>query len=543
MFSPLVNIINDIALGPQRREVKRYLSRSTRDSVLGDLGKVLTPQIRGRGTLQTTFDKHCIEDSSSRQKYWTEESFFSHIRGTHSVGAISDATIALLWKSFYFYAYHPFPLDLDQHAKVDFDAFIRATLLTVSQCDKLLGTRELDWYWRQNATFFRKASFARIFRSIAVLPDHTSSKQQKVDMTSSLSDTMDALVMIGPQFMHAMPLEPQLESVARKLFAEGPPLAEGQVVRREDLSALIRLLLRLRLEERRWGTRCHFGNLVEAGPRDEDLTESLINALTGDDSGQMITFQQLAGAIDLIPNLLWRFQQLWVVLFQPLDAIDMTKLQANELGLSNIGGIVSLFVPPIDVNSDRITSFNQRDTRLTLEAATQVSSDSLDMSMSRLNGGISDYSSAYVVIFTTDADTSNTVIGAFFPIPSGTTHMLFQIQPRFRILRWEKAEIPRVDLIKADAKASLSDITTNEVSGPTGNAPYWIGNSLEQGAGLRVDPNKETVTLTNTIGGCYTEKPSVGGKGNTGENWDVTIQQARMHIFTLAGLRMADDMF
>ncbi|KAI0555030.1 hypothetical protein F4679DRAFT_525795 [Xylaria curta] len=534
MFSPLVNIINDIALGPQNREVKQYLSRSTRDSVLGDLRKVLTPQIKGRGTLQTTFDKHCIEDSSSRQKYWTEESFFSHIRGTHSVGTISDATIALLWKSFYFYAYHPFPLDLDQHAKVDFDAFVRATLLTVSQCDELLGTRELDWYWRQDAAFFRRASFARIFRSIAV-PDHKSPKQQTVDVTSSLSDTMDVLVMIGPQFMHAIPSEPQLESVARKLFAEGPPLAEGQMVRREDLSALIRLLLRLRLEERRWGTRCHFGNLVEAEPREEDLTESLVDALTGDDSGQMITFQQLTEAIDLIPNLLWRFQQLWAVLFQPSDAIDMTKLQVNEIGLNNIGGIVSLFVPPIDINSAGITSFNQRDTRLTLETATQVSPDSLDMSMSRLNGGISDYSSAYVVLFTTDADTSNTVIGAFFPIPSGTTHMLFQIQPSFRILQWAKAEIPRAYLIKADAKASLSEVTENEVSGPTDNAPYWIGNPLEQGAGLRVDPSKEMVTLTNTVSGCYIEKPSVGRKGNTGENWDVTIQQARMYIFTVAG--------
>ncbi|KAI0194468.1 hypothetical protein EV127DRAFT_422443 [Xylaria flabelliformis] len=534
MFSLLVNIINDIALGPQNREVKQYLSRSTRDSVLRDLQKVLTPQIKGRGTLQSTFDKHCIKDLLSHRKYWTEKSFFNHVRGSYSAGVISDATIALLWKSFYFYAYHPFPLDLHQDAQIDFDAFIRATLLTVSQCDELLGTRELDWYWRQDTAFFRKASFVRMFRSIAV-PDHKSLSQQQVDMTSSLSDAMDILVMIGPQFMHAMPSEPQLESVARRLFVEGPPVAGGQVVRREDFSALIRLLLRLRLEERRWGTRCHFGNLVEAESGEEYLTEVLVDALTGYDSGQIITFQQLTGAIGLIPNLLWRFQQLWAVLFQPLDVIDMTKLQVNEMGLNSIGGIVSLFVPPIDVDSAGIPRFNQRDTRLTLETTTQVSPDSLDTSISRLSRGISDNSSAYVVIFTDDAGTSNIVIGAFFPIPSKTTHMLFQIQPRFRILRWEKTELSRVDLIKADAKASLSGFVGNEGSVPSNNAPYWIGNPLEQGAGLWVDPNKGTAKLINTVGGCYTEMPSVSGKGKTGENWDVTIQQARMRIFTVTG--------
>ncbi|TRX89572.1 hypothetical protein FHL15_009481 [Xylaria flabelliformis] len=527
-------MINDIALGPQNREVKQYLSRSTRDSVLGDLGKVLAPQIKGRGTLQSTFDKHCIKDSSSHRKYWTEESFFNHVRGSYSTNVISGATIALLWKSFYFYAYHPFPLDLHRDAQIDFDAFIRATLLIVSQCDELLGTRELDWYWRQDTAFFRKASFVRMFRSIAA-PDHKSRSQQQVDMTSSLSDAMDVLVMIGPQFMHAMPSEPQLESVARKLFVEGPPVAGGQVVRREDLSALIRLLLRLRLKERIWGTRCHFGNLVEAESGEEYLTEVLVDTLTGDNSGQIVTFQQLTGAIDLIPNLLLRFQQLWAVLFQPSDAIDKTKPQVNEMELNSIGGIVSLFVPPIDDDSAGILRFNQRDTRLTLEATTQVSPDSLDTSMSRLSRGISDDSSAYVVIFTDDASTSNTVIGAFFPIPSKTTHMIFQIQPRFRILRWEKTELSRLNLIKPDAKASLSEFAASEGSLSSNNAPYWIGNPLEQGAGLWVDPNKGTATLINTVGGCYTEMPSVGGTSNTGENWDVTIQQARMHIFTVRG--------
>ncbi|KAI0468349.1 hypothetical protein F4859DRAFT_491319 [Xylaria cf. heliscus] len=537
MLSSLENLINDIALYPENRKVKQYLDKATRDSVSSDLGKVLLPHpktFKERELIQVTFDKYCIRDSSSCQKYWTEESFRNHVRDTYSAAAISDAAVVLLWRSFYFYAYHPFSPDHYQHAKIDFNAFRRATLLTVFQCDGLLGTRELEWYWRQDAAFFRRAGFTRIFRSIAV-SDYTSLKEQQIDMTSSLSDAMDVLVMIGPQFIHAAPSEPQLESVARKLFAEGPPVVQRQVVEREDVSALMQLLLRLRLREERWGACYHFGDLVEAGSGEEDFAKVLVDTLTGDRNEQIVTFQELSGVIDLMPNLLLRFQQLWSVLFQPQRATAMTQLQLGEVGLTSIiGGVVSLFAPHIDLDSADHQRTDKQDTRLTLEAVSQVSSDSQDTSMFHLSRCISDQSSAYVVLFTTGVDTSKTIIGAYLPIPSKATHILFQLQPKFRLLWWTKRKVSRADLIKADGKISLPEFAGNELPEPAKNTPYWIGNPLELGSGIRVDPEKETATLINTVGGCYTETLAVDEEGNPGTSWTVTAQQARMDIFTVA---------
>ncbi|RWA11376.1 hypothetical protein EKO27_g3749 [Xylaria grammica] len=171
MFSSLIKIVDDIALGPERRKVKKYLDEATSDSVGADLGK-------------------------------------------------------LLWRSFHFYAYHPFPRGL-QYGKIDYDAFQRAALLIVFQCDRLLGTRELDWFWRNDAAYFRKASFQRIFRSI-VVPESTAGADLAMhlsNMTCVLSDAADVLVMVGPQFIHAMPSPEQLEIVARKLSSETPDLA------------------------------------------------------------------------------------------------------------------------------------------------------------------------------------------------------------------------------------------------------------------------------------------------------------------------------
>ncbi|KAI1108730.1 hypothetical protein F5Y14DRAFT_69625 [Nemania sp. NC0429] len=316
MFSQLAGLINDIALGPQHRKTK-----------------VLLPQLKTfkeRDLVQAVFDKHCVEDPSSREEYWTIESFRAHVRGTHSGSAVSDDAIALLWKSFHFYAHHPFPPDVDQHARVDRDAFRRALLLTAFECDGLLGTRELDWFWRQDAAFFRRASFARLFRSIAV-PDHnhTSLAQPRSDMASCLSDAMDVLVMIGPQFMHAGPSEPQLEDVARKLFTEGLPVARREVVRREDLSGLVDLLLRLELQEGTSGARCHFGDAVQATSGEGGLTEALVDALAGDHDGQTIPLRQLLSALELAPDLLSRFQQLWAVLFNSLGGTIMTMTKSR----------------------------------------------------------------------------------------------------------------------------------------------------------------------------------------------------------------------
>ncbi|OBT99608.2 hypothetical protein VE01_02857 [Pseudogymnoascus verrucosus] len=307
MLAALVGIVNDIAngvaLGPQNRKVKKYLDDATCDSVIQDLSKVLSPQLSGlkeREYLRTIFYKHCIE-GLSQQKYWNEESFTRHVRSTHSEAAISSAALQLLWRSFHFYAHHPFRRD-SQHGQFDFDAFQRAVLLTAFQCDDLLGRRELDWFWRNDAAFFRRASFERMFRSIEVPETTTQLLKEQNDINSALSDAMDVLIVVVPQFMHAAPSPEQLEVVAPNLFAREPILTQREL-RREDVSILMDLLLRMRLSEEKWGLVYHLGDCVDASPADKELTEALVNSLTGDGSEKIVTYDQLLLAIDTVVSV------------------------------------------------------------------------------------------------------------------------------------------------------------------------------------------------------------------------------------------------
>ncbi|GAW10955.1 hypothetical protein ANO14919_002930 [Xylariales sp. No.14919] len=283
MFSSLIKIVDDIALGLERRKVKKYLDEATSDSVAADLGKVLLPRLgsRERGLLQTTFDMHCIEDSA-QQKYWNEESFRRHIRSRHSADVICDPV-----------------------------------------CDRLLGTRELDWFWRNDAAYFRKASVQRIFRSI-VVPESTAGADLAMhlsDMTCVLSDAADVLVMVGPQFIHAMPSPEQLEIVARKLSSETPDLAR-RTVRREEVSILINLLLRVRLEEEKWGSCWNFGDIAESRPVVGRTARPIVNSIIGKDGDRSIISEHFPTIVDLMPDLQLQFYRLWAVLFQPPAATD-----------------------------------------------------------------------------------------------------------------------------------------------------------------------------------------------------------------------------
>ncbi|ELR09470.1 hypothetical protein VC83_00615 [Pseudogymnoascus destructans] len=262
MFAALVNIINDVALGPENRKVKKYLDDATCESVARDL------------------------------------------------------------------------------SKVDFEAFQRAVLLTAFQCDGLLGTLLLEWFWRNDAAFFRRANFERMFRSIGVPETTTQLLNQQNGMTSALSDAMDVLIMVVPQFMHAAPSPEQLEVVAWNLFARETTLTQREV-KREVVSTLKYLLLRIRLNKEKWRSFCHLGDFVDASPADKELTEALVNSLTGDGSEQTVTSDQLLLAIDIVPNLQARFYQLWAVLFQPSAPIAQAKLsRAPEAMPTHINGAV-----------------------------------------------------------------------------------------------------------------------------------------------------------------------------------------------------------
>ncbi|KAI0398671.1 hypothetical protein F4802DRAFT_614977 [Xylaria palmicola] len=532
MFSPLVSLINDIALGPEKRKVKQFLDAATRESVYSELGIVLETQLKSfveRELLRATFDKHAIESSTA----WTQECFRNHIRSSYSDAIVSDAAVRLLWRSFYFYARHPFPTPLQQpqDAALDFDSFKRAALLTVFQADSLLGTRELDWYWRESAPFFHRAGIARVLSSLT-LPSVSGGPQQNIDV-GAFNDAMDVLAMTGPQLINAVPSEDQLEPVVRRLFAEGGRrVVRGQTVKREDLSTLMDLLLRLSLREHRWGSSYPFGNIIEGDCEHGGVTKALVDFLASNDGGENVRVQQLVRMIGLLPNFLLRFQQLWAVLFQPAESANMTKLSVGDIELASVSGAISLFAPYIELDNAGRQQSDRQDTQIILKPSLPATSDSQDAAILDLSRVLSDSAYAHVVLFTTGADTiPKTIIGGYFPAATEKgPHVLFQLQPTLSLLRWTKPKVSLADLITTDAKLLSGEAVGNEAP----SSPYWIGDPMALRAGLQIDLEKRTATLAIGKGGCYTDVEMPGREGGA-EKREVTIQNARMHVFVVAG--------
>ncbi len=96
------------------------------------------------------------------------------------------------------------------------------------------------------------------------------------------------------------------------------------------------------------------------------------------------------------------------------------------------------------------------------------------------------------MLFSSDAvaTTPKTVIGAYFPDPldvtitgaenekretrGNTSHLLFQLQPSFRLLRSGKPDVSITDLIKTEGQGvSLAEIARYEVP-ELFNLPYWM---------------------------------------------------------------------
>lgn len=72
---------------------------------------------------------------------WSEESLRGHVENIHPNLASSKSIIQLLWRSFYFFAFHPFPQD-PTGGRVDWEAFQRAISMLVAQGADLLGVLE-----------------------------------------------------------------------------------------------------------------------------------------------------------------------------------------------------------------------------------------------------------------------------------------------------------------------------------------------------------------------------------------------------------------
>jgi hypothetical protein len=168
------------------------------------------------------------------------------------------------------------------------------------------------------------------------MPNGTSIPLAETRIESVLSDALDVLSYTGPEFIHLGPTPEQLETVARRLLIGGVMEREE---RREELSILIGLLVRLRVKKEKWeacGRYYNHGNFAQAGPADAELTEILVNSLAGDKyQEESITSERLLRAMDLMVSASPSTEGSILLIFEAQPSSTLLPALGNLIPSSN----------------------------------------------------------------------------------------------------------------------------------------------------------------------------------------------------------------
>ena len=233
------------------------------------------------------------------------------MKQTHPDLAGCQVVIQLLWRSFHFHAFHPFP-DSSTDDRIEWNAFQRAFLLQVAQGTDLLGVlEEADMYWQfqYDQNFVHQAKVNRIFRSIAV-PRRTISLTED-ESNLAVEETADVVAMMQPFFPPHAPVQEGVFPAAKRLIAVNNTQSRRRVARK-DFVTLLSILIRLRLHP-----TAPFGRFEKANPGDE-LPIIFLDSLGGQDQeylelDQVVSILYLLVSINL-PMLMGMIQddQIWL---------------------------------------------------------------------------------------------------------------------------------------------------------------------------------------------------------------------------------------
>ncbi|KAJ5620839.1 hypothetical protein N7510_004823 [Penicillium lagena] len=232
---------------------------------------------------------------------------------------------------------------------------------------------------------------------------------------------------------------------------------------------------------------------------------------------------------------------------EPLGAVPDQILRA-----------ITLFLPRPEF-STRIRTTTQDDVRITLEKSTQASQRSDDLTVTRLVKTLKNDAHPHLMLLTSDGTTTPaTVVGVYFPGPlwlgsnerekcefkTGTSHLLFQLGPQFRLLRWTCPGIPLTDIVNTHEEAlSLEAIAASDETSPTSNKAYWVGDPERIGPGLQIDPETKSALLTSNLTDANIGRAAwyndVGRDSDRGdeapkEPWEVTVKLGQLHFFRVS---------
>lgn len=192
---------------------------------------------------------------------------------------------------------------------------------------------------------------------------------------------------------------------------------------------------------------------------------------------------------------------MWAAIFQPpMTSEPITPSQVPRNVPDRVLSAISLFIPYPTVST--LGGSREEDNRIALEDSFEPSQGTDGAIMTKVNSALVESAAPHLVLITgTDTATSEVaVIGAY--LPPGSTgvalHLFFQLQPRFRLLRWNGASKGLMDRMYADDE-SLSE--ANSVSETSDDcrmrSPFGLNHPKNGCIYLKVDPVKKLAYLAD----------------------------------------------
>lgn len=175
-----------------------------------------------------------------------------------------------------------------------------------------------------------------------------------------------------------------------------------------------------------------------------------------------------------------------------MAAADKVSPQIHGAIPDDVFAAISLITPPI-IPQPEISSLPHpatQDMRISLENSSQQSQRLFDLTVTRLVQSLAQDAHPHVLLLTSNATATTplTVMGAFFPgtvsstegekheMKPSTPRFLFQLQPQFRLYRWNGPNVPLVNIINTEDDAPSSGaIAASEEPFLKATKPYRIG--------------------------------------------------------------------
>ncbi|PWY88364.1 hypothetical protein BO70DRAFT_331738 [Aspergillus heteromorphus CBS 117.55] len=539
MAALLDKVLFRMVFGDRKKKLDKFLRTTTPDSVLSNLHTCLVREGSTSITSQAVFDASSIRDSPQEQPYWTKKSFQNHLVRTHPDTTIPDTAINVLWTCFCFFAYHPFPLPSADDTKLYLPAFERALILLSVQGARLLGVADSDFghrWGRHDEPCNCSFRTIRILRSISLVNRQSSNFAPQVAGfdTFNTDDAVDALLSI-------VPFHPKVNASPRDLKPLAERLLEGRrtdqyQIKVIDLAALLGLIMRLRVYDKpTWGSRdFHYGSFEDTTPGKEELAHILARSFCSGQEDKYLAPDTVLRALDILPNLEQWVHQLWAAIFQPCTSTESPKpnlletqssrssppLPPDTTTMDEILRAVSLFIPPFHPHkrTDQVRKLKPitfekcYDDSIPSQSLTDSSGISLDMDLGHILQQFSEdnhpnrLSQSRLVLFLGHQaqDSSKDVpivVGAFFPTtpaakreeekeptertvgdkstisPLPVPQFLFQLQPTFRLFRWNG---------EGSSVTGTATATGYTDPHPTSNSNY-LGDPIRSKVGVEID--------------------------------------------------------